>query len=118
MSINEPSNYIGNVVKTVPLLILNGQTESAGIDVTGTTFKTIILPAGFEGTLVTFKISDDGITYYDYCNIDNDIVAITCSANRAYGLGAIDFYSIQFLKVVSNIAVGADRELKLIVRGL
>lgn len=111
-------DYRNSVVETVTVTIANGQTISDGKDLAGSSLKTIVLPATFTGTEIYFQISDDGITYYDYYNIDNDRVKITTTANRAYGLGAIDFFSIRWLKIVSNTTEAADRVIKLITRGI
>lgn len=114
----ENHNFIGLVVNTKIATIPSGQTTSNIINLQGATLKTIILPALFTGTQLFFQISINGSTFYDYYNIDNIKVSITCSQNRAYGLGAIDFYSIQYLKIVSGTTESANRDIILLTRGI
>jgi hypothetical protein len=114
----EIQNFIGQVVKTEVVTILNGQTSSPAVQLKGATLKTIILPAAFDGTILTFQVSDDNVTFHDYYNILNAQVSIDVSPNRAYGLAAIDFFSIDYLKIVSNAAETADRAIKLVTRGI
>jgi len=111
-------NFIGLVVNTIIATIPSGQTTSTVINLQGATLKTIILPSAFTGTQLFFQISPDGITFYDYYNIDNLKASITCSPNRAYGLFANDLFSIQYLKIISGSTEAADREIKLITRGI
>lgn len=111
------SDFTTQIIQTLEITIANGQTKSTIFHSKGATLKTIILPAAFDGTEITFEISDDGTNFYEYRNIDNDIVTITCTQGKAYGLGAIDFYSIDYLKIVSNASESGDRTLKLIMRG-
>ncbi len=109
-----PQNY-NTIITTIDATILSGQTTSAAIDVYGTTLKTIYMPAAFTGTKLNFKVSEDNVTFYDYANINNNLVEVTITAGRAYGLAAIDFASIQFLKLVSDASEAADRTIKLVV---
>ena len=115
---SEARNYTSLIVQTVTGTIQSGQTKSDIINLKGVTFKTLILPAAFDGTSLTFEISDDGATFYPYYNVNNIQLAITCTQGRAYGLAAIDFYSIQYLKIVSNASETAARSLKLLTRAI
>lgn len=115
---SKPKHYTGLVVKTIEAQILSGQVKSDVIDMKGTSLKTILLPANFTGANLTFEVSDDGITFYPYYNINDVPVTIDITQGRAYGVSAIDFYSIQYMKIVSSAAEGADRTLKLIVRAI
>jgi hypothetical protein len=114
----ELNEFLNTIVTPTSVTIALGDTESGAIDCFSTIIKTIILPASFEGTEVSFKISADGVNYFPYYNIDNLPVAFTCSPSRAYGLGAIDFYSVRYVKLVSNVAVTADRVITLITKPL
>jgi hypothetical protein len=112
------SNYTNLVVETLETTIANGQTKSEIIDMKGSSLKTILLPAAFDGANLTFEVSDDRINFYPYYNISNVAVSIDITAGRAYGVAAIDFYSIQYMKIVSSVSQGADRTIKLITRAI
>ncbi len=114
---SEVKSYIGQVVNTLTATIANTATKSDVIDLKGATLKTIIMPAAFTGTVISFEISTDGTNFFPYYNVDDIEVDVTVTAGRAYGLAAIDFYSIQYLKIVSNASEGAKRLLTLISRG-
>lgn len=111
-------DFLGLVVRTIETTIQSGQTTSSVIALKGVTLKTIIVPSSFDGTQLTFQISDDGTNFYDYYNIDDLEVALTCSPGRAYGTFANDFFSVSFLKITSNATESATRTIKLITRGI
>lgn len=115
---SEASQYTGLIVETIETTIANGETKSAIINMKGISLKTILLPAVFDGSNLAFEVSDNGIDFYPYYNINNVVVAIDITAGRAYGVAAIDFYSIQYMKIVSNASQAADRTIKLIGRGI
>jgi hypothetical protein len=114
----EVNQYTSLILKTVNATILNGQSKSNIIDVKGTSIKTIFLPAAFDGSTLTFEISEDGTNFFPYYNINNMPITIDVTAGRAYGLAAIDLYSIQFLKIVSSATESAERIIKLIARAI
>ena len=114
----EKNVFINSVINTQKVTILSGFSESSVLDLAGSTMKTIILPDSFTGGTIAFKISDDGITYHDYYNADDALVFITCTAGRAYGVTANDFYSIRYVKLVSDATESADREIKILCRGV
>jgi hypothetical protein len=110
--------FSNTIIDPITVTIPSGTSESNAIDCYGVAIKTIILPATFTGTELTFKISPDGINYFDYYRIDNLIASITCTQNRAYGLGAIDFFSVRFVKLVSNAVESADRVITILTKPL
>jgi hypothetical protein len=112
------SDYLGNIIHNIEATILSGQTVSEPIDMSGVTLKTLFLPAAFTGTELKFQISPDGITYYPYKNINDVDVSVTCTQGNAYGFGAIDFFSVEFLKIISNSVESADRSIILMSRGI
>jgi len=111
--------YTGLVVVNLTAVMLSGQTESSIINFTGTSLKVVYIPASFAGTLLTFAVSYDRTTFYEYRNISNETVSIDVGAgNNAYGLAAQDFYGVNYLKLVSNLAQTEDVNINLVVRGL
>lgn len=112
------TNFSNLPVNSISTTILSGQTKSLVVDISGATLKTIYLPASMTGTKLTFEVSYDGVTFLPYANIDNNLVEIDISPARAYGLSAIDFYGIQFFKIVSNAVEAADRVITLSSRGI
>jgi hypothetical protein len=105
----EKGDFSTNIITPYNVTIPANSTTSGIFDCCGVTLKTIIMPATFTGTQISFQVSPDGSTFYDYYNINNALVSISCTQNRAYGIGAIDFYSIKYLKIVSNATESADR---------
>ncbi|MGD9276262.1 MAG: hypothetical protein PVJ67_03765 [Candidatus Pacearchaeota archaeon] len=110
------TQYLTSIIEPLTAIILSGQTTSDIVKFYGSTLKTIILPASFDGTSLTFKVSYDGISFFDYYNVNNIQVSITCTAGRAYGVLANDFNSIYALKIVSNASETADRSIILLPR--
>lgn len=111
-------NFSNLPVTNVTATILSGQTKSNAIDMSGATSKTFYLPSLMDGTELTFEVSPDNVTFYPYRNIDNDLVKITLTAGSAHGFAAIDFYSIQFFKIISNASESDDREIIIASRGI
>lgn len=115
---SETSNFLNLVVKEEQVTIQNGQNKSNAIDLKGASLKTLFMPAAFDGTEISFEVSTDGVNFLPYYNIDNVLIKMNCAIDRAYGFAAIDFYSIRWLKLVSNATEGSDRVITLLTRGI
>lgn len=119
MAIIDESNYNQDrIFKYTEVKIASGQTESEAIDCRGGVLVGIKTPAALTGTSLTFKVSDDGVSYVDYYNALGGKLTITLGTNRRIGIEPVDFAGIQKLKIVSNSAEAAEREFTLFLRGM
>jgi hypothetical protein len=108
---------IGSLVQN-PVIIANGQTESAEIITNGMSLCGLLLPAALTGTAITFEASDvSGGTYLPVYNSTGQ-VSYTVAANRYVAIDPKDFQGIQFLKIKSGSAEGAARTIICSLKGI
>ena len=95
--------------KDQTVTIVNGATVSSAASLRGTSLVGIDIPAGFEGTSLTFQVSTDGITYNNYYRlIDAALVTAVVVTGTAgsYSSGNFDFTGWNFIKLVSASQTG------------
>jgi len=99
--------------------ILDGDTESNAVAISGTTMLAFITDANLNATSFTFLVSDalDG-TYLPLKNMGlGNVVTSFCSANSQYATNANDFASAEYFKFVANAPQsGSDTEIILVTR--
>lgn len=115
---SQVSDFADRSVSVLTATIEIGQTDSDIINMNGATLKTIFMPAAFTGTKINFEVSYDGSTFAPYANVDDNLVEITVTAGRAYGLAAIDFFGVLSFKIVSDSAEAAERSIILVPTGI
>jgi len=98
--------------------ILAGETISSAVSLSGTSLAGIDIPAGFEGTSLTFLVSSDGVTYREYKRMsDGALVTAVVGSNAAYASNYTDFVAYNFIKLVVDAQV-ADIKITLQTRPL
>ncbi len=110
------SGQVGRLA-TKNAVIAAAGTTSAAVNIAPLTLVGITFPAAFTGTTVTFTVCDtaDG-TFVPLYN-SAGAVSFTIAQARHYALDPVNFRGIQFLKVVSGSAEGAERTLILRLKG-
>lgn len=101
------------------ITIANGQTVSGACACDGQFGGGVLYtPASFEGTTLTFQVSEDGTTFVPLCDdsLGNSAVSMSVGASRAYPL-PYGLTQACCFKITSNQAVGADRVLTLKLQG-
>lgn len=97
--------------------IANGETVSTSVKLMGYSLLKISLPANFQGTKLTFQISDDNVTFMPYMNVLGQEVSLVATASTVVGVAPIDFLGTLYLKLKSDVPeLGAD--IKLILMGM
>ena len=87
--------------------ILDGATVSDAAYIHGTSLVAIDIPAGFDGTSLTFQVSSDGTTFYDYKRmVDGAAVTAVVAANGSFAPRAFDFAGYNYLKLVAGTQTG------------
>jgi hypothetical protein len=119
MSAKNVTGYQGNLNPAVPLVILNTAQESAAINLAGLSLVGIILPAAFTGTALTFEVSDSlaGTYVVLKSSTSGTSLSYTVAQGTYAAIDPKDFYGVQFLKIKSGSAEGADRTLLLSLKG-
>jgi hypothetical protein len=99
--------------------ILDGANDSDGIDLGGSSLLSIDIPAGFDGTGMTFKVSSDGVNYKEYRRmIDGTLVTAVVGADASYASGYHDFGGYRWIRLVATTAQTGDISITLKTRAL
>lgn len=95
--------------------IANGQTTSGAVWVGGKVPVALQMPAAFTGTAVTFLGSVDGVTY-QAIEPGGAAYSVSVAASKTVPLVAVYFAGFAYLKLVSNAAEGAARNVVVMKR--
>lgn len=113
------SQVVRQTYSDLSATILDGETESDGIQLGGTSLVALDIPAGFDGTTMTFKVSSDGTTYKDYKRlVDGMPVSALCSADASFAADYYDFAAYEWIKLVAGTAQTGNVEITLKTRSL
>lgn len=111
-------NYNGKIsVKCNPVVIANGATTSAALELEGHALVGIEMPSAFTGTTITFTGSLDNTTFVALYNSDGTQLSVPVSTSRMILFCPGDFVGPKWIKVVSGSTEGAARTLCLVTRG-
>lgn len=112
----------GNVV-AIPVLIPNGQSLSAAINVGGSALVGLQMPAAaWDAAGITFVVSaDGGSNFLPLCDKAGTEVALTVTFGKFIALDTATFGGILLVKVRSGTSATpvnqtADRTLQLVTR--
>lgn len=114
------SQFQERLTSDLSITILNGQTVSQNaLDTNGTSLVGYVLPAIFDGTSITFQVSETkNGAYSDLYNTDGTQISHTIAQGRAVAISPLDFAGWRFIKFVSNSAETADRTITIQSRPL
>lgn len=109
------TQYQDSRCDNIKATILNTATESAAIDISGTTLVGFIIPAAFQGTTINFQVSIDGTTFFTLDDYQGNVVTITgIAAGNAINWQRGDLSPWQHLKLVAGSAQTSDIEIQCI----
>ena len=113
---NQISNY-PPFLCNANAVIANGQTTSDAIDLFGTTLVGIQMPATFTGSSISFEAATTlGGTYQPITNSGGNSISATAAGGKFISIDPSDIAGVQFIKIVSDSAEGAERTLELVTR--
>lgn len=109
--------YQNNIAYDQSVTILDSATESSTADLHGCTLVGLVLPAGLEGTSMTFKSSDslDG-TYYGIFDQAGNAASFTVAASRYVSFDLDVFKAVRYLKVVAGTSQTGSVEIGLVLK--
>lgn len=97
------------------ITISSGQTASAAFGTGQATRGSFQIPSDFTGATVTFKVSNDGVTFTN-CPVEgNESVTPTVAASGTYAFPD-KFFNFRYGQLVSGSAEGAARTLPCFLR--
>lgn len=95
--------------------VASGNTVSGAVDLAGIRNMGLIVPSTFDGTAITFQVSDTlGGTYVGLYDITNAQVSMTITTSRAYDLPG-ELMAWRFVKIVCGTAQAATDTIFLLV---
>jgi len=103
------TNNAGNMYQDIK--ITNGASDSEVIDLRGVTFTGFITPAALTGSSVSFLGSLDNTNFYLVRKPDGAEQSVTLNGAGIYKVSPADFLGVTFLKIRSNAAEAAERQL-------
>ena len=109
------TQYQDSRCKNISATIANAATESAAIDISGTTLVGFIVPATFQGTSITFEVSVDGATFHaldDY--LGNTVTISNITAGNAVNWQKTDLSPWQYLKLIAGSAQTSNISIQCI----
>jgi hypothetical protein len=109
------TQYQDSRCDNIKATIANTATESAAIDLSGTTLVGFVIPASFQGTSITFQVSVDGSTFFALDDYQGNPVTISgITAGNAVNWQRGDLSPWQYLKLVAGSAQTSDIEIQCI----
>ena len=88
--------------------IANGASLSGAVAISYLTPLHIVIPAGFDGSAITFQGSVDGTTYYNLYDESGTEVNFPAGASRIIKVTNIAyFYGLEYIKIRSGTAASA-----------
>lgn len=109
------TQYQDSRCENISATIANTATESASIDISGTTLVGFVIPASFQGTTITFQVSIDGTTFHaldDY--LGNTVTISNITAGNAVNWQKTDLSPWQYLKLIAGSAQTSDISIQCI----
>lgn len=86
------------VMASIPL----GQSLSGAIPIANAQPVALQMPAAWTAADITFRVSQDDVTYFDVYNDDGVELAVKVGVGRHIVLGLPDFPGIRFMKLRSG----------------
>lgn len=106
---------VNNIYETLIFTIPISTAISNAVALYGTTSCKLIVPAGMQGTDITFVGSDDGTNFFPLFEMNgSEITVIHTTATVMVALDPQLLYGIKHLKIVAGANQSAGRTLKII----
>lgn len=105
---------------THPVKITSGSDESDRVNIGRETIIGFVFPPNFEGSTIRFKAATEESTtaaYYPVVDAVNGTnITVAATQNVHVPIHPSDLASLQYIKVISDTAVTADRIITIITR--
>ncbi len=102
-----------------PIVISNGQSLSATVDLGVTRAVGLETPATFEPTTISFQVSSDNTTFVNLYDATGTEKTVTVGVSRRIVLSPADFLGVRYIKIRGGTAssattVSANRTVQII----
>ena len=114
------SGYQGNFLPGVSVAIASGDQSSAVVSLKGFVPVGVQTPAALTGTALTFEVCNSTGSSCVPLKVTTSGTALsyTVTTSSYYAFDPVPFNGVQFLKLKSGTAEGANRVLLLSLKGL
>jgi len=115
----ESTQFQPVVTTNLTTTIANGESESLPIDLSGTTFVGIQIPAGFEGAALTLKAATaKDASFYAVHDHTGVTLGMSVGASQIIALQPAQFAGLRVIKLVADTPQTGDITLTLLTRPL
>ena len=113
----ESTQFQPIITSNLTATILDSATESAAIDLSGTTLTSIAFPSTFDGATVTLKAASAAAgTFVDVYAANGLQLTINASASQIVVIEPAKVAGLQYIKLVADTAQTGDSTLTLMTR--
>jgi hypothetical protein len=113
------SGYQGQFNPANAATIAISTTTSSAINLAGFDLCGIQMPAAFTGATISFLASVDGTTYQALHNtVAGTLLSYTVTQGTFVAINPVDFYGVNYFKIVSASSEIAARTLLCAVKGI
>ena len=110
-------NFQSKISFDKSITIADGETVSAAVDIGGSTLIGFNLPAGLEGTAISFQAStSEGGTYFGVYDVSGNIISFTIAASRYVSFDYDSLRAVRYIKLVAGTSQTGDVEIGLILK--
>ncbi|MDE2029603.1 MAG: hypothetical protein KGI97_03460 [Alphaproteobacteria bacterium] len=107
---------VSNALDTVTATIASSATTSGTCSLGGLRLFGMITPAALTGTALTILASADGVNFAPLYDITGAQVSIAAAPSRYIALDPVLYAALPYVKLVSNAAEAAARDITLVLR--
>ena len=102
------TNVIGKVLKTettatATISIGTSTTVSNTVDVRGYDIVGIVIPSTFDGSVISFQVSNDNVTFQPLYDFSDSLVTMTVTPSRSYPVYA-ELIGWSYIKIICSTA--------------
>lgn len=94
----------------------NNTTQSTSVDLQGLCCVGVFVPAGFDGTSLTFQTSLDDVAYVDVQDGAGAAYTVTVAASKYVPLDPSVMVGVRYLKITSGTTQTPEVEMTLATR--
>jgi hypothetical protein len=108
---------LGQVQYPVGVIAASGTTTGA-ISTSGASLVGCQMPATFTGATISFTVATTLAGTYQELDNSSGKVSYTVTQGKYIAINPVDFYGVQFFKIVSASTEGSSRSLACSLKGI
>lgn len=102
-----------------PAAVIAGSTTASGaLKTGGMSLVGCQMPSAFTGTSISFQVATSLTGAYQALINAGGTVSYSTAASKYIAINPVDFYGVQFFKIISNASEGSSRSLVCSLKGI